>query len=86
MSTEKDLDLDQVLEKPATFTIHRKNGDVPFHGILSQFEEQQAFHEYVYYKATLVPKLWWLSLTHHNQVFLNKTIPQILQEVMRMAA
>ncbi|MFH1490644.1 MAG: type VI secretion system tip protein TssI/VgrG, partial [Pseudomonadota bacterium] len=52
------------------------------HGILTQFEQLHAVDEYVFYRAVLVPKLWWLSLTHHNQVFLNKTVPEIIQEVL----
>ena len=78
-----DIDLEKVLEKPAVFTIHRDNGDVPFNGILTDFEQLQAYGQYVFYRATLVPRLWWLSLTFHNQVFLNMKLPDILATVLK---
>ncbi|MBN1105021.1 MAG: type VI secretion system tip protein VgrG, partial [Deltaproteobacteria bacterium] len=83
VSTEAEIDIDQVLKNPATFTILRKEGDIPFQGILAEFEQLHQVDEYVFYRAVLVPKLWWLSLTHHNQVFLDKKIPDILQEVLK---
>lgn len=67
-----DLDLDTVLRHPATFTIHRPNNQqVDFNGILSQFEQLHAYGDCIFYRAQLRPRLWWLSLTHHNQVCLN---------------
>jgi type VI secretion system secreted protein VgrG len=83
VSTEAEIDLDQVLKNPATFTVLREDGDIPFHGILSEFEQLHQVDEYVFYRAVLAPKLWWLSLTHHNQVFLDKTVPDIIQEVLK---
>ena len=83
VATDPEIDLDKVLQNPVTFTILREDGDIPFHGILAQFDQLHAVDEYVYYRAVLVPKLWWLSLTHHNQVFLNKKIPEIIKEVLK---
>lgn len=82
VSAQDDIDLTSVLENPATFTIMRQHGDVPFSGILKHFEQQRKVNDAVFYHAVLVPKLWWLTLTHHNQVFLDKTTPQILQAVL----
>ncbi len=83
VSTDPEIDLTAVLQYPATFTILRNDGDIPFHGILFQFDQLHAVDEFVFYKAVLAPKLLWLSLTHHNQIFLDKTIPQILAEVLQ---
>ncbi|RJR33219.1 MAG: type VI secretion system tip protein VgrG [Desulfobacteraceae bacterium] len=83
VSTETEIDLDQVLSNPAAFTILREDGDIPFHGILAEFEQQHQVDEYVFYRAVLVPKLWWLSLTHHNQVFLDKNVTEIVREVLK---
>ncbi|MFH1490606.1 MAG: type VI secretion system tip protein TssI/VgrG [Pseudomonadota bacterium] len=83
VAADPEIDLDKVLQNPATFTIIREEGDIPFHGILARFEQLHAVDEYIFYRAVLVPKLWWLNLTHHNQAFLNKTVPEILQEVLK---
>ncbi len=83
VATDPEIDLTAVLQQPATFTILRDDGDIPFHGILSQFQQLHAVDKFVFYQAILVPKLWWLSLTHHNQIFLDKTVPQILEAVLK---
>jgi len=56
---------------------------VEFNGILIQFEETQEFNDYLFFKAVLAPKLWWLSLTHHNQVFLDLSIPEIMEDALK---
>jgi len=78
-----DLDLEMVLEKTAAFTIHREDGDLAFSGILLMFEQHQEYDRYVFYRAVLVPRLFWLSQTCHNQVFLNMTLPDILKAVLQ---
>jgi type VI secretion system VgrG family protein len=83
VSKNAELDLTTILKNPITFTILREDGDIPFNGILAQFEQLHEVDEHVFYRAVLVPKLWWLSLTHHNQVLLNKTVPEIIEEVLK---
>ncbi len=84
VSEKTDLDPLQVLQHPAVFTIHRDNEqDVIFNGILIQFEETQEFNGYLFFKAVLAPKLQWLSLTHHNQVFLEQTAPEIMEAALK---
>jgi uncharacterized protein involved in type VI secretion and phage assembly len=85
-STEPALDLKAVLRSPATFTIRRPNGDIPFHGILAEFRQLHQVDKYTFYQAKLVPRLWWLSLTHHNQVFLEQTVRQILAASLALVA
>jgi type VI secretion system VgrG family protein len=82
VSDQADLPLKQVMSRPAVFTIKRSDGDIPFHGIISQFEQLHSFKGYVFFRAVLVPKLSWLEITHHNQVFLDRTVPQVLAAVL----
>jgi type VI secretion system secreted protein VgrG len=84
VSEKADIDPLQVLQNPAVFTIHRDHEqDVIFNGILIQFEETQEFNGYLFFKAVLAPKLQWLSLTHHNQVFLDQTAPEIMEAALK---
>ncbi|XCN73040.1 MAG: type VI secretion system tip protein TssI/VgrG [Candidatus Electrothrix aestuarii] len=86
VSEKTDIDPLQVLHNSARFTIHRdKEQDVHFNGIVMQFEETQEFNGYLFFKAVLAPKLRWLALTHHNQVFLDLTIPGIMREALKDA-
>ncbi len=82
VSDKADLDLEAILQSPATFTIKGRQGDLPFHGILASFEQMHQADSWVFYRARLRPKLWWLTLTHHNQVFLNKKLDQFLSDVL----
>ncbi|SMP48413.1 type VI secretion system secreted protein VgrG [Desulfonatronum zhilinae] len=85
VSEREDVDLTAVLQNPATLTIKGSltgAGDLPYHGILSSFEQMHQAGEYVFYRAELRPRLWWLTLTHHNQIFLNKKLNEFLPEVL----
>lgn len=83
VSEKTDLDLEAILQSPATFTIKGQNADLPYHGILASLEQLHQAGAWVFYRATLRPKLWWLTLTHHNQVFLNTKIDQFLADVLQ---
>lgn len=83
---EEAIDLTAVLQNPATFTIKKQTAsgsDLPFHGILSAFEELHQAGDYVFYRAELRPRLWWLTLTNHNQVFLDQKADQFLTAVLQ---
>ena len=85
VSELEDIDLTAVLQNPATFTIKdyfAGGEDLPFHGILSTFEQMHQAGVYVFYRAELRPKLWWLTLTHNNQVFLDKKAEGFLIDVL----
>lgn len=84
VSEKTNVDPLKVLQNPALFTIHRdEEDDVKFNGILMQFEETQEFDGHLFFKAVLTPKLWWLSLTHHNQVFLDLSVPEIIEHTLK---
>ncbi|MBI5520496.1 MAG: type VI secretion system tip protein VgrG [Desulfovibrio sp.] len=82
VSDKADLDLEAILQSPAVFTIKGKEAELPYHGILASFEQLHQADSWVFYRAQLRPKLWWLTLTHHNQVFLDKKLDQFLTDVL----
>ena len=82
-SSKPDIDTRAVVQSPATFTFEREAGKLPMHGILESFEQLNQSHKHYFYRAVLTPKLWWLTLTHHNQIFLDKSCPQILEAVLQ---
>lgn len=83
VSDKADLDLEAILQSPAVFTIKGKEAELPYHGILASFEQLHQADSWVFYRAQLRPKLWWLTLTHHNQVFLDKKLDQFLTDVLQ---
>jgi type VI secretion system secreted protein VgrG len=85
VADDADVDFDQILQSPATFTIYSPDGEssYPYHGVISEFEQLQQMDGHVFYRAVLVPRLWHLSLTHRSDVFCtNQTIPQIIEQVL----
>ncbi|NDV23346.1 type VI secretion system Vgr family protein [Desulfovibrio sp. JC022] len=85
ISDKNDLDIGSILQNPAEFTIKRDDGDIPFKGMLSSFEQMHQVGKMCFYRAELVPKLWWATLTHCNQIFLNENAQGFLGDVLKKA-
>ena len=84
VSDKTDIDPLKILQNPARFTIHRdEEENVDFNGILMEFEETREFDGFLFFKAVLSPKFRWLCLTHHNQVFLDATVPDIMESALK---
>ncbi|MEP4600216.1 MAG: type VI secretion system tip protein TssI/VgrG, partial [Saccharospirillum sp.] len=80
VSGDPDVDLSALLQSQAVFTIHRDKGeDIAYNGILAEFDQLHAYNDHYFYRAKLVPKIWWLMQTQHNQVFLDKSVPEIIE-------
>ncbi|MFH1134509.1 MAG: type VI secretion system tip protein TssI/VgrG [Pseudomonadota bacterium] len=84
VSKTNGLDLDYLLPHEAALLINREDRHpVAFHGILNAFEQFHQAKGLTFYRATMLPKLWYLNLIHHNRIFLGKTLIQILEEVVK---
>ncbi len=84
LSSNREIDLEDVLKSQAVLTIHRGDSDdVFYNGILSEFDQLHEVNDVIFYRARLVPKFWWLTLTHHNQVFLKHSVPELVEEALR---
>ncbi|MDR1044461.1 MAG: type VI secretion system tip protein VgrG [Candidatus Adiutrix sp.] len=82
ISKNKSVDLEQALYGRASLTLNAFEGRRVIGGILASFTQGHEFGPYAFYKAELRPKLWWLTLTFHNQVFLNRKMPDFITEVL----
>ncbi len=84
VSDKSDIDLQSVLKNRARFTVKREDGsDIRFNGVLASFEQLHHVDEYTFYRAVLVPKLWYLTLTFHNQIFLNKNPVECIKSALK---
>jgi type VI secretion system VgrG family protein len=78
------IDLDDVLDSPAKFVSELEGQEYPVHGILSSLDELQTVLGHIYYRVTLVPKLWRLSLYKTNEIYTDeKTVDTILRTVLK---
>ena len=82
---DPEIDSRSALQNPATFTIIAADREFPIHGILARFEQLQEVDETIFYRAVLVPRLWQTSLYHENQLFLEKSVPDIIEEILGQA-
>ncbi len=83
ISDNPELDLEKIINSRATLTILRDTGNIDFHGILVSFEQMLSVNKQSQYRAVLTPLMWRLTLTHHNQVFLDSTVPQIIESALK---
>lgn len=85
-STRSDIDLDAVQRGRATLTMKRPGKqNLTWGGIVLDFDQMEQNHGLSFYRATLVPRAWWLTQIHNTQIFLNLEWHGILQAVIEQA-
>ena len=83
VSKNDDIDLLDVLKNSAEFSIiHGQRTPVVHKGILAEFEEVREYDRHFFFRAVLAPKLWWLTLSRHNRVFIDKSVDEIIKDVL----
>lgn len=86
VSSDANVDFDEMLKNKATLTIISIDGSesIPYHGILSKFEQLSKKNNFVFYKAMLVPRLWSLSLYEANEVYIDeKSVPDTVATILQ---
>jgi type VI secretion system secreted protein VgrG len=79
-----DLNLGDVVRAKAKLALNREDDRAPFvfHGIFAAFELIHEFADRSLFRAVLVPQLWQLKQTFHSRIWTQKSIPDILKEVL----
>lgn len=82
-SRNPEISFDDVLQNPATLTVYGQHGtDMPVNGVTVYIEQDRKLGRLTLYKVILRPKLFWLTLTQSNQVFINKSLKDIISDVL----
>ncbi|MHC4234714.1 MAG: type VI secretion system Vgr family protein [Planctomycetota bacterium] len=81
-STEEQVPFDTVVGKAAVLSINTDYGERWFHGVISRFEFTGETTGQNYYRAELMPSLWLLTHRYNCRIFQEKTIPDIISEVL----
>ena len=82
-SENLEIDFKSVVRKNGTLIFHGDEGDILRHGIVSNFDQLHEVDGHAFYRAYLAPRLWWLSIIQNNQVFLDTTISEFLESVLK---
>ncbi|MEM8985882.1 MAG: type VI secretion system tip protein TssI/VgrG, partial [Pseudomonadota bacterium] len=83
LSADPDIDPEDIIGKPAHLVLASDKLDDPrkIHGVVAEFERgRSAYGEQYFYRALLVPRMWFLSLTRQNQIYQNISVPDIVKE------
>ena len=82
-----DIMFENIVNKPATLEFLRGDEPQPVSGLVIKFEQGARAGEegWVTYRATLVPRVWILTLTHQSRIFQEKTVEEIIKEVFNEA-
>jgi len=88
LCSEQDVDFSRILNKRAALRIWcwQDNGyGRVYHGIISSFEQVHQIEEHAVFRAQMVPLLWRLTLNSQSRVFQDKSVPVIIEDVLKGA-
>ncbi len=80
-----NVDLRKLLGKPLTLEMETLSGSRFLNGQVTRFEligRENASSRYYIYKARVRPWLWYLTQTSDNKIFQQKSIPDVIKEVL----
>ncbi|HMB94061.1 MAG TPA: type VI secretion system tip protein TssI/VgrG [Rhodothermales bacterium] len=83
VSYDSDLSLSEIAFKPATLEVYRDTQQLIFHGLVAHFEQGPHVGDRYGYRVVFVPPMWFLSLYFNSRIFLDRTVPEIIEEVLQ---
>jgi type VI secretion system secreted protein VgrG len=80
---EDEVKMDDALGKEGFLTLAGDGGDRIVHGVVDRFEHTGNRGRFGIYRARVVPYLRWLSLERDCRIFQNKSVPDIVKQVLQ---
>ncbi|MGA2443409.1 MAG: type VI secretion system tip protein TssI/VgrG, partial [Tepidisphaeraceae bacterium] len=81
---DRHIPFNSILGKSATVRLLTGDKVRFFNGIISRFILTDTVEDYAQYRAVIVPNLWLLTRNSDCRIFQNKTIPDIILEVLNL--
>jgi type VI secretion system secreted protein VgrG len=83
VSESSSLAFETIVAKEASLSIAMPEDDKRFvHGIVSRFRQAGSTVRLTTYHAELRPRLWLLTKTRDSRIFQNKTVPDIIKQIL----
>ena len=82
LSTDRDIDFDDLVGTHATVQLHSQTGKTAFDGIVTEAEWSGTEKNGHKYTLTLRPWFWLAGLRRNQRIFHNKTVVDIIEEVL----
>jgi type VI secretion system secreted protein VgrG len=84
MSLQSDVDPEAFLRKPVLISIEQGEDDPRYiHGIASRLAQLGTRDDLAFYRARIVPWLWFLGLSRESRIYQNMTVPAILEQIFK---
>jgi type VI secretion system secreted protein VgrG len=85
LASEDDIQFDDVIAQEALLTILGFEEDRYVHGIVREFMQTGSRGRFHLYQAFVVPSLWLLCLEQDCRIFQNKTVQEIVTQILNEA-
>src|SRR5712691_1725477 len=84
LSENHSISFKDIVGKQVTLQIHHQGDDQRYwNGFVSRFAFVGGDNRFSYYRAEIVPWVWFLTRTADCQIFQQKTIPEIIKKVFQ---
>lgn len=83
LSEHHEIDLDALLGQNITVRMKLNDEVRVFSGYVSRSSQMAPFGRYARYQLTMVPWLWFLTLSTDCRIYQNQSVPEIVKEVLR---
>jgi type VI secretion system secreted protein VgrG len=83
LACDDEVKMDDALGKEGILTITGEGGDRIVHGVVDRFEHTGNRGRFALYNARVVPHLRLLSLEQDCKIFQNKSVPDIVKQVLQ---
>lgn len=84
LSHDHEIPFEKIVGQPVTITLQLASVDQPqryIHGHVSHFSQLRGKHGYAYYRAQVVPWLWFLTRTTDCRIFQQQKVPEIIEVI-----
>jgi len=85
LAVKFEVDFDKIIGQTALLSLVDGGDNRLIHGIINRFEYMQQGPTFYRYRATLVPRLWLLSVGEDSRIFQEMTVPEIIEKVLKDA-
>lgn len=87
LTTQPDLSVERLLGRPVAISVNLDHDKLQeprwFHGVVRHICDAERASPFYVHELTVVPRLWFLSLTKDSRVFQRKTTQEIVESVLR---
>ncbi|OQY28736.1 MAG: hypothetical protein B6244_06135 [Candidatus Cloacimonetes bacterium 4572_55] len=84
-SEDSEIDFIDVVNQPATLIMMRGGEPVKIHGLVANFQQHGRNEDWTAYRATLVPRIWRLSLYFQSRIYQNLNVEEVIVKVLENA-